>query len=86
MKTTFHEQALEDVAYWIVTGNTRALKRIMLLIKDIQRAPNDPGLGKAERLKNQFSGYSSRRITEIDRLVYRVEGDELVIIQARGHY
>lgn len=86
MKTTFHEQALEDVAYWITTGNVRTLKRIMMLIKDIQRAPNESGLGKSERLKGDFSGYCSRRITEIDRLVYRVEDDELLIIQARGHY
>jgi toxin YoeB len=58
----------------------------MALLKDIQRNPNEAGLGKSERLKGNIAGYSSRRINDHDRLVYRLVGDEIVILQARGHY
>jgi toxin YoeB len=61
------------------------LKRINLLIKDIQREPF-AGLGKPEQLKHQFSGFWSRRITDEHRLVYTFSNDELIIVQCRYHY
>jgi toxin YoeB len=59
------------------------------LIKDIKRDPFK-GLGKPEPLKHALQGFWSRRITQEDRLVYRVSGkgesQQLEIIQCRYHY
>lgn len=61
------------------------LKRINQLIEAIGRDPF-AGIGKPEPLKHQLSGYWSRRINEEHRLVCRVEGETLVIVQCRVHY
>jgi toxin YoeB len=44
------------------------------------------GIGKPERLRHVLSGAWSRRVTEEHRLVYLVDGDDLVILQARYRY
>ncbi len=44
------------------------------------------GLGKPEPLKENLSGYWSRRIDEVNRLVYKVYNDQIEIIQCKGHY
>jgi toxin-antitoxin system, toxin component, Txe/YoeB family len=58
---------------------------VNLLIKDIERNPFD-GLGKPEPLKENLSGFWSRRIDEKNRLVYRIVGENCQIAQCRGHY
>jgi toxin YoeB len=55
------------------------------MIEEAKRRPGD-GIGKPERLTANLSGYWSRRIDGEHRLVYKVEGDQIVIIQARYHY
>ena len=84
MKIIFSTKAWEDYLYW-QKQDKKILKRINLLIKDIQRNPND-GLGKPEILRNSLSGYCSRRITDEHRLVYKVVDDNIIIVQARYHY
>ena len=84
MTITFSTNAWDDYLYW-QKQDKKILKRINLLIKDIQRSPND-GIGKPEILKNSLSGYCSRRINDEHRLVYKVLDDNLIIIQARHHY
>jgi toxin YoeB len=61
------------------------LKRINRLIDD---ALADPiaGIGKPEPLRHMLAGAWSRRMGEEHRLVYLVDGDDLVILQARFHY
>ena len=44
------------------------------------------GIGKPEQLKYGAQGAWSRRITDEHRLVYLVDGDDLIILQARYHY
>ena len=44
------------------------------------------GIGKPEQLRHALAGGWSRRIDEEHRLVYLVEGDDIVILQARYHY
>lgn len=61
------------------------LRRINRMIGEATRDPA-VGIGKPERLSQNLSGYWSRRITDEHRLVYRVRGDELLIVQARYHY
>lgn len=76
--------AWEDYQYW--QGQDRkTLKRINCLIQDCMREPFD-GIGKPEPLKENLSGFWSRRIDEVNRLVYRVDGVDLVVIACRYHY
>jgi toxin YoeB len=70
--------------YW--QGQDRKIvKRINLLIKDIERNGNE-GIGKPEPLKHGFHGFWSRRIDQKRRLVYKVEDEEIYVAQCRFHY
>ncbi|MCK5198481.1 MAG: Txe/YoeB family addiction module toxin [Spirochaetales bacterium] len=84
MRLVFAEHAWEDYLYW-QQNDKKIVKRINLLIKEIKRNPNK-GIVEPEKLKNTFSGYSSRRITDEHRIVYRVMNDTLTIVQLRYHY
>jgi toxin YoeB len=84
MKYVFAEQAWDDYLFWQKTDK-RILKRINSLIKEISRDPFS-GTGKPEPLKHALSGYWSRRITEADRIVYKVEANSLYVAQLRYHY
>jgi toxin YoeB len=70
--------------YW-QRQDKKTLKRINTLIKDALRNPED-GIGKPEVLRENLSGCWSRRIDDVNRLVYAVEKDQLVIITCRYHY
>lgn len=61
------------------------LKRINKLIEDTRRNPFE-GIGKPEPLRENLSGFWSRRINETHRLVYAVDSDSLTIIACRYHY
>jgi len=74
----------DDYKYWL-QADRRTLKRIERLIDDALRDPTD-GIGKPEPLKHLMTGAWSRRITEEHRLVYLVDKDDLVALQARFHY
>ncbi|MEA2027973.1 MAG: Txe/YoeB family addiction module toxin, partial [Campylobacterota bacterium] len=68
-------------------NDKKIFKRINTLLVDIKRNPNDSnGIGKPERLKENFQGYLSRRITSEHRLVYKIVGDLIVVAQCRYHY
>ena len=84
MKLVFSENAWEDYLYRQKTDRNVVL-RINALIRDIQRDPFD-GIGKPEALRHALSGYRSRRITDEHRIVYKVEGDAVMIAQLRYHY
>jgi toxin YoeB len=84
VKIIFAEEAWEDYLYWQKTDK-KMLKRINLLIKEITRNP-DEGIGKPEQLRYSFSGYSSRRINDEHRIVYKVTDDNLYLVQLRYHY
>jgi len=76
--------AWSDYVYW-QGQDKKTLKRINALIKDALRNPED-GIGKPEVLRENLSGCWSRRIDDVNRLVYAVEKDQLVIITCRYHY
>lgn len=83
-KLEFTEIAWEEYLYW-QTQDKKILKRINLLLKDISRNSFE-GIGKPEPLKNELSGYWSRRIDDVNRLVYKATADKIVILQCKGHY
>ena len=85
MKINFTETGWRDYLYW-EGQDKKTLKRINNLIEDIERNGHD-GIGKPESLRNDMSGWWSRRIDEKNRLVYRLIGGEAVeISQCKGHY
>ena len=84
MRLSFHEDAWADYLYWQETDR-KILRRINELVRDALRTPFQ-GLGKPEPLKHALTGSWSRRITQEHRLVYTVEGDQLIILQCRYHY
>ena len=88
MKLVFSNEAWEDYQHWVDT-NPKIKDRINELIKQCQRTPFK-GVGKPEPLRGDLSGWWSRRITQEDRMVYRVTGSgdaqSLEIAQLRFHY
>lgn len=84
MRLIFAKEAWEDYLYW-QKQDRRMVERINKLIRETHREPFE-GVGKPEALKHALSGFWSRRITDEHRMVYRVEGDDLMIAQLRFHY
>lgn len=84
MKLLWEDRAWEDYLYW-QTQNKKTLKRINTLISEIKRTPFE-GIVKPEPLKGNLSGYWSRRIDEINRIVYFEQNGIVYIISCRGHY
>lgn len=80
----FKIQAFEDLQYW-VQHQPKMAKRLLRIIGETQRDPFG-GIGKPEPLRGELSGWWSKRIDNEHRLVYKIEGDVLIIAQARGHY
>lgn len=76
-KIIFTESAFEEYLHW-QSQDKKTLKRINTLLKDIGRSPFE-GLGKPEGLKGNLSGYWSRRIDEVNRLVYRIMDGEIEV-------
>ena len=84
MNLSFKAKAWDQ--YQFRAENDKAIfRKINRLIEECLRRPFD-GTGKPDPLKGDLSGWWSRRIDREHRLVYRVEGDILVIAQCRYHY
>jgi toxin YoeB len=84
MRVIWDEEAWNDYLYW-QTQDKKTLKRINLLIKDTLRNGYD-GIGKPEMLSGNLSNCCSKRIDDKNRLVFRISGDLLEIVQCGSHY
>jgi toxin YoeB len=87
MNYIFTQQAWNDYQHWQATDRKK-IRRINDLLKDISRNKFS-GIGKPEPLRENLSGYWSRRIDEEHRLVYRLtgsDGETCEIYQCKGHY
>ena len=80
----FSKNAWDDYISW-QDEDKKMLRRINALTKDIQSNPTE-GIGKPEPLKYDLAGLWSRRIDREHRLVYKVEGSDLLIYSCRYHY
>ncbi len=78
------DEAWRDYVYW-QTQDKKTLKRINKLIVDIQRSVHT-GIGKPEALRENLSGFWSRRVDDTHRLVYAVDDTSITIISCRYHY
>ncbi|WBB54458.1 Txe/YoeB family addiction module toxin [Verrucosispora sp. WMMD573] len=85
LRIVFTPNAWEDYDGWL-RRDVKMVRRISKLILDVQRDPHGTGLGKPELLKGPLSGWSSRRINDEHRLIYRVRGGDLEIAACHGHY
>ncbi len=83
-RLVFTAAAWDDYLFW-QRQDRRTLRRINALIQDTMRNPFR-GVGKPEALRENLSGFWSRRIDDTHRLVYTVEGDALAIVACRYHY
>ena len=78
------DEAWDDYVDW-QNQEKKTLKRINKLIKSTKNTPFE-GIGKPEPLKENLSGFWSRRIDDTNRLVYAVDEKYLTIISCRFHY
>ena len=90
MIVAFTPGALTEYRDWLKIGGTAGLKRVNRVIDDAARDP-ESGIGKPEKLRGDFAGYWSRRITQEHRLIYTVTttesgADVLLIVGCAGHY
>ncbi len=83
-KFAWTEEAWKDFIYW-QTQDKKKLKRINKLIKATMKQPFE-GIGKPEPLRENLSGFWSRRIDDTNRLVYAVDDSFITIISCRYHY
>ena len=83
-KLAWTEEAWKDYIYW-QTQDKKTLRRINKLINSTMRQPFE-GIGKPEPLRENLSGFWSRRIDDTNRLVYAVDDDYITIISCRYHY
>ncbi|MBD0022103.1 Txe/YoeB family addiction module toxin [Gordonia pseudamarae] len=84
MRLVFTPRGWEDCTHW-QTADRQKLTRINRLITETLREPSG-GIGKPEPLRQALTGLWSRRIDDEHRLVYQVDGDDLIILKARYQY
>ena len=88
MKLVFDREAWAEYVAW-QAEDSKIAARINALIGECLRDPFR-GTGKPEPLRQQLSGWWSRRITTGHRLVYRVTGkgeaQALEVLSCRYHY
>ncbi len=83
-KLYWETDAWTDYLEW-QENDRKLLKRINKLLNDMCRDPFD-GIGKPEPLKENLSGFWSRRINDEHRIVYLVEDDYIRIFSCKTHY
>ena len=83
MTLIFADEAWEDYLYW-QKQDKHMVERINKLIRATKREPFT-GLGKPEALRHALSGFWSRRITDEHRMVYKIDGNALLLAQLRCH-
>lgn len=84
MKKLWDDNAWEEYLYW-QTKDKKTLKKINQLLKDIDRNGYNC-TEKPEPLKGSLAGYWSVRIDDKNRIVFRIENDNLEIMQCGSHY
>ncbi len=80
-------EAEKDIVKHFKSGNKSTIKKINSILVELTETPFN-GIGNPEALKYQMNSYWSRRITQKDRIIYRVD-EEIVtvfVVSAMGHY
>jgi toxin YoeB len=77
------DACLEDLDFWIA-NHSRTARKLLRILRETLKSPFEGN--KAEPLRESLAGYWAKRLTEVDRIVYEVRDNEIIFIQARGHY
>ena len=80
----FTDNAWQDYLYW-QQEDRKTVKKINALLDDIARN-GYTGLGKPEPLTGPLTGFWSRRINDKDRLIYKIDGENICVLACRFHY
>jgi len=83
-KLAWTDEAWKGYIYW-QSQDKKILKRINRLVNDVMREPFE-GIGKPELLRENLSGFWSRRIDDTNRIVYAVDDDFITILSCKYHY
>lgn len=69
------------------SGNKADIKKIEKIFEELQEHP-ETGVGQPERLKYSLLGFWSRRLNQKDRIIYKIDNLEIVVmvVSAKGHY
>lgn len=80
-------KAVQDITKLKKSGNKTAITKIEKLLIELKEHPTT-GTGQVEALKNNLSGFWSRRIDKFNRLIYTIEEETVTVtvISAKGHY
>jgi len=84
LSIVFEKAAWEEMGWWI-KNQPKMAKKIYELIEASAKDPFK-GIGKPEMHKGNLTGYWSRRISQEDRLVYKVLEGRIIIATIKGHY
>ena len=83
-RVVFTDHAWAEYVIWQEIDR-RMLQRLNGLIEAAAREPF-AGIGKPVPLRGNWRGFWSRRIDDTHRLVYEIQGGDLVFVQCRYHY
>ncbi len=83
MNVLFTLTGWNEYVYW-QTQDKKTLQKINKLIQSIERDGPLKGEGKPEILKI-IQGFS-RRIDDLNRIIYQCTKTDIVILSCRGHY
>jgi toxin YoeB len=80
-------KAQNDFKAIFKAGDKATIKKLERIFEELSKNPY-LGIGNPEKLKHDFQGYMSRRITSKDRIIYKVDEIEkqVIIVSALGHY
>jgi toxin YoeB len=83
----FEQKAVQDIAEFKKSGNKSIMVKIERLLLELTEHPTT-GTGQVEALKDNLSGFWSRRIDKFNRIIYTIEEDVITVtvISAKGHY
>lgn len=84
IEIAFTPNAWEEYLSWR-KEDLKILDEINGLLEECRRTPFT-GTGKPEPLKGDLTGYWSRRITRVHRLVYLPADNAIYVISCRYHY
>ncbi|MCL1823169.1 MAG: Txe/YoeB family addiction module toxin [Oscillospiraceae bacterium] len=84
MSVKFSPTALNEFFY-LAEREKRTFKALKKMIEDTQRN-GISGLGHPEQLKENLSGWWSKRIDDGNRMVFRITDNVVEIIQCYTHY
>ena len=84
MNNVFTENGWKDYVYW-QTEDRKTFRKINNLLEDIKRNGNE-GIGKPEALSGDLAGFWSRRINDKDRLIYKIDDENVYILACRFYY